>query len=127
MSAATFNASGAMRYTTSRFNGGRLLKGVCAEIAERAGVAVWMPRAAFVVFGLMHWFLAVILYVVLVKVMAPARRRLADLADRPAAAATAYGSVRDRFSALDARLADLEAASLQQEAALRRQFRDLER
>ena len=102
----------------------RLLRGVCADIAMRAGTAAWLPRAAFLVFAVVHWFLAVVLYVVLAKVLrAPVRRTApADRGYRPDA-----GGVRDRFGALDARLASLEAATLREEAGLARAFRDLER
>ena len=100
------------------------LKGVCATVADRADVPVWVPRAAFVIFGVLHWVLAIILYVVLAKLMCPATRRVAARFTPPPP--DQYG-VRDRFSALDARLAELEAATLQQEAGLRRQFSDLER
>ena len=100
-----------------------LIKGVCAHIAERAGLPAWMPRAAFLMFGVMHWLLAVIAYVVLAKLLCGTRAgRLPD----GLGAAPPPGGVRDRFSALDARLADLERASLQ-DADLRRAFRDLER
>ncbi len=101
----------------------RLLRGVCAELAERAGTAVWLPRAAFLVFGALHWFLAVVLYIVLAKTLFTARRRA-----YPGLRSTgpAASGVRDRFGALDARLAALEAATLREEAGLRRAFRDLE-
>ncbi len=102
-----------------------MIKGVCARVADRAGVPVWMPRVAFLVFAVLHWFLALVLYIVLVKVLCPASRRMARFAQ--AAPAPEMSGVRDRFGALDARLANLEAATLQQEANLRRQFRDLER
>ena len=102
-----------------------LVKGVCAHIAARAGVPAWMPRAAFLMFGVMHWFLAVIAYVVLAKLLGGGRARVAGPPDA-VDCAPPPGIVRDRFSALDARLADLERASLQ-ESDLRRAFRDLER
>ena len=101
-----------------------LIKGVCATVAERAGVPVWVPRAAFVMFGVLHWLLAIILYVVLAKVLCPAARRVIARFSPPA---PEYVGVRDRFGALDARLAELEAATWREEAGLRRQFRDLER
>ncbi len=102
-----------------------LIKGVCARIAERAGVPAWMPRAAFLMFGLMHWLLAVIAYVVLAKLLC-GRTRVGSAPDEFSTESPPPGVVRDRFSALDARLADLERASLQ-ESDLRRAFRDLER
>ena len=100
-----------------------LIRGVCAQIAERAGLPAWMPRAAFVIFGVTHWLLAVIAYVVLGKILC-GQHRVANAADGTYAPPPA--AVQTRFSALDARLADLECASLQ-EAELRRAFRDLER
>ncbi len=100
-----------------------IIKGVCASIAERAGVPVWMPRAAFLIFGVLHWLLAVIAYFVLTRILC--RTRTADL--MPVQDGPPPSAVRDRFSALDARLAAMEASTLQQENTLRRAFRDLER
>ena len=100
-----------------------IIKGVCARIAERAGVPVWMPRVAFLIFGVLHWLLAVIAYFVLTKLLC--RTRTADL--MPLRDGPPPSAVRDRFSALDARLAAMEASTLQQENSLRRAFRDLER
>lgn len=100
-----------------------LIKGVCARIAERAGVPVWMPRAAFLLFGVLHWLLAVIAYVVMVKLFnRGARGGFTVVPAGPPASA-----VQNRFSALDARLAAMEATTLQQETTLRRAFQDLER
>ena len=124
------------RWASARFHGPRIISGVCENLAERAGLPVWMPRAAFLVFGVLHWVLAVILYVVLAKTLCRSARQdfgsgvqgqFASSPFRPGEASAGLGGVRDRFGALDARLADLESATLQQEAALRRQFRDLER
>ena len=106
---------------TDVFHRPRLIRGVCAELAERAGTAVWLPRAAFLVFAALHWFLAIVLYVVLAKTLCAVRPRPAAWTTGPA-----MSGVRDRFGALDARLADLEAATLREEAGLRRAFRDLE-
>ena len=105
------------------FSRPRLISGVCAELAYRAGTAVWLPRAAFLVFGAMHWFLAIVLYVVLAKTLCAAKPRLRS---PMRASGPEVSGVRDRFSALDARLAELEAAALREEASLRRAFRDLE-
>lgn len=119
-----------------------LIKGVCARLAERAGVAVWMPRAAFVIFGLLHWVVALVLYFVMARYLCP--NRTGSFAPRtmrswfftgrsrprvvpPVARYDGDDAVRQRFSALDRRLAEMEAASLAQEAGLRRAFRDLER
>ena len=103
-----------------------LIRGVCAQIAERAGVPAWMPRAAFLMFGVVHWLLAVIAYVILAKLLCGGRTRAAGVPPDAFESAPPSGAVRDRFTALDARLADLGRASLQ-ESDLRRAFRDLER
>ncbi len=100
-----------------------IIKGVCARIAERAGVPVWMPRVAFLIFGVLHWLLAVIAYFVLSRILC--RGRTQDYL--PQQDGPPPSAVRDRFSALDARLAAMEASTLQQENTLRRAFRDLER
>ena len=99
-----------------------IIKGVCARIAERADLPVWVPRLAFLIFGLLHWLLAIIAYVVLSRILCSSRTTLSPMPDGPPP-----GAVRDRFSALDARLAAMEATTLQQENSLRRAFRDLER
>ncbi len=101
----------------------RLIRGVCADIAMRAGTAAWLPRAAFLVLAVMHWFIAVVLYVVLARVLRVPARRAAP-ANRASWPDT--GALRDRLGALDARLAGLEAATLR-ETELARAFRDLER
>jgi len=103
-------------------NAHAIIRGVCARIAQTAGVPVWMPRAAFVIFGLMHWLLALIAYFVMSRLMCLGRKYAAQ----PQPLSPTQSAVRDRFSALDSRLADMEAATLQQEASLRRAFRDLE-
>ncbi len=100
-----------------------LIRGVCAEIAERAAVPVWMPRTAFLIFGVLHWLLALILYFGLARVMCAGSRLAEPLPPR----APAQGAVYDRFAALDRRLAEMEAATVNQEAGLRRAFKDLER
>ncbi len=108
------------------FGAPRMVRGVCATVAERAGVPVWVPRVALLLFAVVHWFLALLLYVVLARMLCPMARRVASgFAGQPPAPDIV--GVRDRFSTLDARLAGLESATLQQETMLRRQFRDLER
>ncbi len=101
-----------------------ILKGVCARIAERGGVPVWMPRVAFVIFGVLHWILAIVAYFVLTRMLCSGRGT-APFVQMPAGPPPS--AVRDRFSALDARIAAMEASTLQQETTLRRAFRDLER
>ena len=99
-----------------------IIKGVCARLAERAGLPVWVPRLAFLIFGVLHWLVAIILYVVLTRILCRNRLAISPVQEGPPPSA-----VRDRFGALDARLAAMEATTLQQETTLRRAFRDLER
>jgi phage shock protein PspC (stress-responsive transcriptional regulator) len=106
----------------------RWISGVCADIASRAALPPWLPRTAFVIFGLLHWVLALILYFGLAHYMFPRQRvrpveRFAPSTPR----SNDYNTVSERFAHLDERLCNLEAASLRSEAELRRAFRDLER
>jgi len=106
----------------------KVISGVCADLAERAGLPVWLPRTVFVVFAVMHWLLALILYFGLSWVIGPRPRGMASgyAAPRPVPCPE-YGTMRSRFSALDERLTNLEAATIRSESELRRAFRDLER
>jgi phage shock protein PspC (stress-responsive transcriptional regulator) len=114
MSAATWN-------TYHPNSAHAMIKGVCARIADRAGVPVWIPRLAFLIFGLAHWLIAVIAYFVMSKFFCAGRATPhAPTQVQP------QNPVHERFAALDRRLADMEAATLNQEADLRRAFRDLE-
>jgi phage shock protein PspC (stress-responsive transcriptional regulator) len=108
----------------------RWVSGVCADIAARAAVPVWLPRAAFVIFGLMHWLLAAILYFALSRILYPhvvARVRARFTAPPSPPAGQVFATAQERFRNLDERLANLEAATLRSESELRRAFRDLER
>jgi phage shock protein PspC (stress-responsive transcriptional regulator) len=104
----------------------RWVCGVCADIADRAAVPAWMPRAAFILLGLVHFVAALILYFFLAYVLSPRRSGAARFAP-PRQAADDFSGVRARFRGLDERLSNLEAATLRSEAELRRAFRDLER
>ncbi len=106
---------------------GSWISGVCADIAERAAVPVWLPRVAFVLFGVMHWLLAAILYFALSRILHPRMR--AGLRERwaPPPPSIGMGPLQQRFRTLDERLCNLEAATVRNEAELRRAFRDLER
>ncbi len=116
-----------MSATMSRsFERPRLICGVCAEIAARAALPVWMPRAAFVIGGLTHAIPAIIVYLVLARTMCVRRLPVSGASTRPDMGPD-VGAVRDRFGTLDRRLSYLEAAALRRETALRRAFRDLER
>jgi len=106
------------------------VSGVCADLAARASVPVWLPRAAFVIFGIMHWLLAMIMYFVLARVMRPRMvgRAGSRCAPPPAPPPSyAFRGVQERYRTLDERLSNLEAATVRNEAELRRAFRDLER
>jgi phage shock protein PspC (stress-responsive transcriptional regulator) len=115
----------------------RLISGVCGDIAARAAVPVWLPRLAFLIFLYMHWLLAIVLYLVLARTVCARRPATRQYYAPPAppprpgfdagARDAGFNDVRGRFGALDQRLTNLEAATLQQEAALRRAFRELER
>jgi phage shock protein PspC (stress-responsive transcriptional regulator) len=105
----------------------RWISGVCADIGRRAAVPPWVPRAGFVIFGLLHWVLALILYFVLSHYMFAKLRPAARFAPPPAPPTDDFSGVRERFRGLDERLANLEAATLRSESELRRAFRDLER
>jgi phage shock protein PspC (stress-responsive transcriptional regulator) len=119
-----------MSYRTAPIMQGSWISGVCADIAERAALPVWVPRAGFVVFGMMHWLLAAILYFALARILRPRTR---DAQRSPFTAPTSppppygFGPLQDRYRNLDARLSTLEAATVRNEEELRRAFRDLER
>ncbi len=124
--------SATMSYGSVPMGRPRWISGVCADIARRAAVPAWVPRAAFVIFGLLHWVLALILYFALSHYMFRRGRTAARFAPRftpppMAARPEEFSGVRERFRHLDQRLSNLEAATLRSEAELRRAFRDLER
>jgi phage shock protein PspC (stress-responsive transcriptional regulator) len=108
----------------------RWISGVCADIAARAAVPVWLPRAAFVIFGIMHWLLAAILYFALSRILHPhmaGRVRERFTSPPPPPPGYGFATAQERFRSLDERLANLEAATVRNESELRRAFRDLER
>jgi phage shock protein PspC (stress-responsive transcriptional regulator) len=105
----------------------RWISGVCAEIAQRAAVPAWTPRAGFVIFGLLHWVLALILYFVLAHYMFRRERAAPRFTAAARPPEQDFSGVRERFRGLDQRLSNLEAATLRSESELRRAFRDLER
>ncbi len=119
--------SGTMSYGSMPLGRPRWISGVCADIARRAAVPAWVPRAGFVIFGLLHWVLALILYFVLSHYMFPKQPAAARFAPPPRQPMDDFSGVRERFRGLDERLSNLEAATLRSESELRRAFRDLER
>ncbi len=123
--------SGTMFYRSAPIMPDRWVSGVCADIAARAAVPVWLPRAAFVIFGIMHWLLAAILYFALCRILHP--RVVARVRERftapppPPPPGYGFATAQERFRNLDERLSNLEAATVRSESELRRAFRDLER
>jgi phage shock protein PspC (stress-responsive transcriptional regulator) len=105
------------------------VSGVCADLAARASVPVWLPRAAFVIFGVMHWLLAAIVYLLLARAMRPRMGGRVRPRHAPPSSPQSYAfdGVQARYRTLDERLSNLEAATVHNEAELRRAFRDLER
>jgi phage shock protein PspC (stress-responsive transcriptional regulator) len=119
-----------MFYRSAPMMQDRWISGVCADIAARAAVPVWLPRVAFVIFGLMHWLLAAILYFALSRILHPrivTRVRERFTAPPPPPAGHGFATAQERFRTLDERLANIEAATIRRESDLRRAFRDLER
>jgi phage shock protein PspC (stress-responsive transcriptional regulator) len=127
--------SATMSYGSPLRQPARWIWGVCADLADRAAVPVWIPRAAFVVFAFLHCFLAGVLYVGLAYLLCPSKRaqnRCRPAPPRPNFAEAAFSTSNfattdQRFRNLDQRLSDLEAATIDRESELRRAFRDLER
>ncbi len=93
-----------------------LLAGVCAQIAERAGVPVWLPRALMLALLLLHGLVAIAIYVGLALVWR--EWRTTQVPPPPAREDPAR-----RFRDLDARLAVLEREALWRETDPRRPFR----
>ncbi len=117
----------------------RMIGGVCAELADRSGLPVWLVRAFAVALLLMH---AGVMLVVYFGMALWLRNRNGSCAGR-SWGGTDFGATarpepappppswdRDglttRFSRLDRRLADMERAALDREMGLRRAFRDLD-
>ncbi len=126
--------SATMSMGTSPLCRDRMVRGVCANLAERANVPRWLPRVAFIILGIANFVLALVVYFGLAWMLGETTRprftatawsaRPAEMPPRPRP--DLYG-LKERLASLDARLADLEAATVNSEADLRRAFRDLER
>jgi phage shock protein C len=114
------------------------IAGVCAGIAERAGIKPFWVRLAFV--GLCcieHAIPAILLYIVLTVILqrhsgapraAPAASYFAERFQAAPPGPLPSGGVAEvsaQFAALDARLNRLEAAVTAEDLLLRRKFRDL--
>jgi phage shock protein PspC (stress-responsive transcriptional regulator) len=107
--------------------------GTCAELGDRFGLPIWLLRILFVLsFGEVHWFTGAVYLVVTMAL----RTRLADLLPAMSSPARSRSAPpppdanlnlqRDRFGALELRLAALEAAVTSDELKLRARFRDIE-
>jgi phage shock protein PspC (stress-responsive transcriptional regulator) len=118
--------SATMPYGNAGCRPSRWICGVCADLADRAAVPVFMPRLAFAVFAVMHGFLACILYFGLAYLLSPSKRATARFRACPSPSPD-FATASQRFRNLDERLCNLEAATVNTEAELRRAFRDLER
>jgi len=113
--------------------------GVCAGIADRLHIKPIWIRGLFVIASLVpHSFVGVLFYFALAFLMQP--RAGATAASSPAGVQMAYrdltaslgpaprsqvSNLKSRFSALEARLNDLEAAAMSDELSLRRKFKDI--
>ena len=105
--------------------------GACAELADRFGLPVWLPRILFVLaFFEANWTTAIAYAVVTMALrtrlagLLPAMTRQARARPEPP---DAGGNLqRDRLAGLETRLARLEAAVTSDELKLRARFRDIE-
>jgi len=123
-------SGGATPIPQRRWRRNGIMLGVCSEIAERADVPVWLPRAAFILFAIAYcWLQALIVYGILAFVVRRLNgpRPAARFAPPPPRTPYGFDDVRERFHTLDQRLANLEACAVRSESELRRAFRDLER
>ena len=105
----------------------RMLCGVCAEIADRSTVPVWLVRTVAVLVLLMHPPLVVALYVCAALWLRGERRGTWRARAMPAAPSWDRDGLTERFYRLDRRLSGMERAALDREMGLRAAFRDLER
>ncbi len=144
MSAGTANLwASDMIYQVQR--PGRMVCGVCAELAERSGLPVWLVRVLALLLLVSHPAPIGAVYIGLALWL----RRGKGACARPSWRGSEFArdSSRDftpgarpepppawdrdgltaRFSRLDRRLADMERAALDREMGLRRAFRNLDR
>jgi phage shock protein PspC (stress-responsive transcriptional regulator) len=119
----------------------RMVCGVCAELAERSGLPVWMVRVGALILLVSHAALAGVIYIGLALWLRGGNGACAGRSWRGAdfGATTARpeppppppawdrDGLTTRFSRLDRRLADMERAALDREMGLRQAFRDLDR
>lgn len=109
-----------------------LIAGVCAELADRFGLPVWLLRVVVIfAFCDANWTTGICYVAVTVALrtrlidLLPARMRPSRPPWGDAPADPGYQLQRDRFSALELRLARLEAAVTSDELKLRARFRDI--
>jgi phage shock protein PspC (stress-responsive transcriptional regulator) len=119
--------SAAMYYGRPARRPARWIWGVCADLAERAAVPVWIPRVAFTVFAVLHGFLACLLYCGLAYLLCPTSWARNGGRQAPPPPHADFATTDQRFRNLDERLSRLEAATVNSESELRRAFRELER
>jgi phage shock protein C len=123
------------------------IAGVCAGLADRTGIKANWIRLAFIIAAVtvFHAVPAVLIYLALAVVMRPRGEPIGYVT--PGAVAGGYqmaggapppepppmgpppgtrlNDIRTRFTAIDARLARIEAVVTSEELVLRRKFRDL--
>jgi phage shock protein C len=110
-----------------------LIAGVCAGIAEYAGLPAVQVRLLMIL-GLVFFFVPTLIGYVALALILPAKPRDLYRADDEAefwrqvrtAPQEALFALRDRFRGCEERLADLESFVASEEYELRRKFRDLE-
>jgi phage shock protein C len=110
------------------------IAGVCAGVADYFGWRLGTVRAIAIVATVFLFPVPMIIYAILAVVL-PAGEPIATLYDTPGEAqfwrdftiqpSAAYGELKHRFRALDARIATIETAVTSQEFALRREFSNL--
>jgi len=127
------------------------IAGVCAGLADRTGIKANWIRLGFIIAAVtvFHAVPAVLTYLVLAVVMRPRDEPIGYVAPEAMRGAmpggyqmaggapppepppmgppagTRLNEIRTRFTAIDARLARIEAVVTSEELALRRKFRDL--
>jgi phage shock protein C len=127
---------GPNRYRLRRNTRNRCIAGVCAGLAHYFDWNANVVRCVWILATIFFFPMPIIAYAVLALVMKPARldepvyesreeeRFWRTFSSRPT---ETFSTIKHRFRALDARIAQMERAVTSSEYDLRRQFRDLER